>query len=109
MFVGRAGEQQDFPWDEGSLLEVAQQELRLTLGISAQPILQRVSIWERAMPQYNLGHPQRLERIERALEKWGGLYLAGNGYRGIGIPDCIRSGELAAHKALTGQGLPLLP
>ena len=48
------------------------------------------------MPQYNLGHPERLKRLETAIERWPGLALAGNGYRGIGIPDCIHSGELAA-------------
>jgi len=50
------------------------------------------------MPQYNLGHPEKLAQIESALEKYSTLALAGNGYRGIGIPDCIRSGELAVEK-----------
>jgi oxygen-dependent protoporphyrinogen oxidase len=53
------------------------------------------------MPQYNLGHPERLQRIDAALQKWPGLSLAGNGYRGIGIPDCIHSGELSAEAVLT--------
>jgi oxygen-dependent protoporphyrinogen oxidase len=53
------------------------------------------------MPQYNLGHPERLERIERRLADHPGLALAGNAYQGIGIPDCIHSGELAAEKILS--------
>ncbi len=92
MFVGRAGQEAQLSWDEEGLLEVAKEELRLTLGITAEPVLQRVYIWERAMPQYNLGHPERLERIDTQLESWPGLKLAGNGYEGIGIPDCIHSG-----------------
>jgi oxygen-dependent protoporphyrinogen oxidase len=52
-------------------------------------------MWESAMPQYNLGHPDKLKKIDAALENHPGLALAGNGYRGIGIPDCIHSGELA--------------
>jgi oxygen-dependent protoporphyrinogen oxidase len=52
------------------------------------------------MPQYNLGHPDILTRIEAALEGYPTLALAGNGYRGIGIPDCIHSGELAVEKIL---------
>ena len=48
------------------------------------------------MPQYNLGLPERLARIDAAVERLPGLALAGNGYRGIGIPDCIHSGEQAA-------------
>jgi oxygen-dependent protoporphyrinogen oxidase len=67
----------------------------LTLGISAEPILSRVFVWENAMPQYNLGHPAKLAQIDSALGNHPGLALAGNGYRGIGIPDCIHSGEVA--------------
>ncbi len=96
VFVGRAG--QDIPWNENDLLELAKEELNLTLGITAAPILSRVFMWEGAMPQYNLGHPEKLRQIDAALEKYPGLALAGNGYRGIGIPDCIHSGELAIKK-----------
>lgn len=96
VFVGRAG--QDIPWDEHELLELAKEELQLTLGITVEPLLARVFVWEDAMPQYNLGHPEILQRIDAALEKYPGLALAGNGYRGIGIPDCIHSGELAVEK-----------
>lgn len=93
VFVGRAG--QDIPWNQNDLLELAKEELKLTLSITADPLLHRVFLWEKAMPQYNLGHPDILKRIDTALEKYPGLALAGNGYRGIGIPDCIHSGELA--------------
>ena len=48
------------------------------------------------MPQYTLGHPERLERIDSALSRHPGLALAGAAYRGVGIPDCIHSGEQAA-------------
>ena len=100
VFVGRAGQEQDIPWDDAGLLTLAQEELRMTLGIAAQPTLWRVFRWERAMPQYNLGHLERLARIEAMLQRWPSLALAGNGYRGIGIPDCIRSGELAVQRIL---------
>ncbi len=100
VFVGRAGEEGNVPWDEQGLLDLAQEELRLTLGITAQPVLGRVFRWERAMPQYNLGHPERLERIADLLSCYPGLALAGNGYRGIGIPDCIHSGQQAADQVL---------
>ena len=62
-------------------------------------------MWENAMPQYNLGHPEILNRIDAALEKYPGLALAGNGYRGIGIPDCIHSGELAMDKIANSMSL----
>jgi oxygen-dependent protoporphyrinogen oxidase len=101
IFVGRAG--QDIPWNENDLLALAKEELKLTLGITAEPLLHRVFMWENAMPQYNLGHPEILNRIDAALEKHSGLALAGNGYRGIGIPDCIHSGELAVNKILENR------
>jgi len=98
VFVGRAG--QDIPWSENELLELAHEELKLTLGITAEPLLARVFMWDKAMPQYNLGHPEILKRIDAALENLPGLALAGNGYRGIGIPDCIHSGEMAVERVL---------
>ncbi|MCJ7432561.1 MAG: FAD-dependent oxidoreductase, partial [Anaerolineales bacterium] len=101
VFVGRAG--QDIPWNENDLLALAKEELNLTLGIKVEPILSRVFMWDKAMPQYNLGHPEILKHIDAALEKHPGLALAGNGYRGIGIPDCIHSGELAVNKILENR------
>jgi oxygen-dependent protoporphyrinogen oxidase len=98
VFVGRAG--QDIPWNENDLLELAREELNLTLGITAEPLLSRVFMWDKAMPQYNLGHPEILKRIDLELENHSGLVLAGNGYRGIGIPDCIHSGEVAIERVL---------
>ncbi len=103
VFVGRAGQELPSPsgrggGGEGELLELAKEELKLTLGITAEPLVSRVFVWENAMPQYNLGHPEKLKQIDAALEKHPGLALAGNGYRGIGIPDCIRSGEEAVKK-----------
>jgi len=103
VFVGRAGQESDIPWDKSGLLELAREELELTLGITAEPLVSRVFIWESAMPQYNLGHPEKLAQIDAAIEKHPGLALAGNGYRGIGIPDCIHSGELAVEKILATE------
>jgi oxygen-dependent protoporphyrinogen oxidase len=103
VFVGRAG--QDIPWDEGELLDVAKEELKLTLEITTEPLVSRVFMWDKAMPQYNLGHPEILKRIDTELEKYPGLALAGNGYRGIGIPDCIHSGEVAVEKILNSMSL----
>ena len=103
VFVGRAGQESVIPWGEAGLLEVAREELQLTLGVTAEPLISRVFIWENAMPQYNLGHPEKLAQIDAALEKHPGLALAGNGYRGIGIPDCIHSGEMAVEKILATE------
>ena len=100
VFIGRAGQEGKIPWNETALLEIAREELHSTLGITAEPALSRVYQWEKAMPQYNLGHPDRLARIGNAVETLPGLALAGNGYHGIGIPDCIHSGEIAVGPVL---------
>jgi protoporphyrinogen/coproporphyrinogen III oxidase len=110
VFVGRAGQELPSPdgrgaGGEGELLDLAKEELRLTLGIHAEPLLHRVFVFDKAMPQYNLGHPEKLKQIDAALENYPGLALAGNGYRGIGIPDCIHSGELAVEKILNSMSL----
>jgi oxygen-dependent protoporphyrinogen oxidase len=52
------------------------------------------------MPQYGVGHLDRLDRIERLRQQLPGLALAGNGYRGIGLPDCVRSGQNAVKQVL---------
>ena len=112
VFIGRAGQEADLPWDEAGLQAIAREEVRQTLGIAAEPLLARVYRWEKAMPQFNMGHPARLERIDWMVNLIPGLALAGNGYQGIGIPDCIHSGELAAERVLkpmnepVGEGYP---
>jgi len=80
---------------DDELVGLARDELRL-LGIGAEPHLTLIHRWPRGMPQYVLGHPERLARIGEALERYPGLALAGAAYRGVGVPDCIRSGEEAA-------------
>jgi protoporphyrinogen/coproporphyrinogen III oxidase len=101
IFIGRAGQTDQISWTDSALLDIAREELHLTLGITADPILNRIYLWEKAMPQYALGHAQRLERIETQLRAYPGLALAGNAYQGIGIPDCIYSGEQAAQRLLS--------
>lgn len=99
VFIGRAGQMDDPNLDEGSLTKIARDELAEILDIRSEPLLVRVARWPRSMPQYNLGHPERLRTIGERLESLPGLRLAGAAYSGIGIPDCIRSGEEAARAA----------
>ncbi len=101
VFIGRAG--QEVPWDEPSLLRIAREETRSTLGITAEPLFSRIFTWDRVMPQYNLGHPETMATIKSRLEDHPGLALAGNAYSGIGIPDCIHSGELAVERILATE------
>jgi oxygen-dependent protoporphyrinogen oxidase len=81
------------------LVALGREELAL-LDVTSEPTLTRVQRWPLGMPQYVLGHPERVERIERALEAHPGLALAGAAYHGVGIPDCIASGEAAAESVV---------
>jgi oxygen-dependent protoporphyrinogen oxidase len=84
----------DLPDEE--ILGIVRQELHEILGLTVDPLFARVHRWKSAMAQYNVGHLDRLEKIDATRRQLPGLALAGNGYRGIGVPDCIRSGEQAA-------------
>jgi oxygen-dependent protoporphyrinogen oxidase len=81
-----------------NILGIVRDELRQILGVKADPLFTRLYRWKGAMAQYAVGHLERLQRIEGLLKQLPGLALAGNGYRGIGVPDCIRSGEAAAQQ-----------
>jgi oxygen-dependent protoporphyrinogen oxidase len=91
-FAGGALQPEMFA-DPGPRIE---QDLCELLGIHEEPIFTETAKWERSMPQYEVGHLDRVTLIENELTKLPGLALAGNSYRGAGIPDCIRSGEAAA-------------
>jgi oxygen-dependent protoporphyrinogen oxidase len=79
---------------------VLEGELGAALGVAADPVISRVTRHPVAMPQYVVGHLTAVEAIERRLEAACGLFLAGAAYRGVGIADCVRSGETAAECAL---------
>jgi oxygen-dependent protoporphyrinogen oxidase len=97
-FVGGAMNETLLESDDAALVATARQELREALGITAEPVLTRVARWTKAMPQYHVGHMGRVEAIERCAAVHPGLHLAGGAYRGVGIADCVRSGEAAAER-----------
>jgi len=86
--------------DDGALATRARAELREALGITAEPVLTRLHRWPASMPQYRVGHLARAEAIEHAAAAQPGLALAGAAYRGVGIADCVRSGEAAAERVV---------
>jgi oxygen-dependent protoporphyrinogen oxidase len=88
--------------DDATLVAGARQELQAALGITAPPGITRVWRWPASMPQYRVGHLERVDAIERRLTTSPGLLLAGGAYRGVGIADCVRSGEAAAASVFTG-------
>jgi oxygen-dependent protoporphyrinogen oxidase len=86
---------------ESELGRLACEELGAVLAIRAEPRFMRVIRFPRSMPQYEVGFPERLRAIRERLAAHPGLFLAGSGMGAVGLPDCIRSGEEAAHAAFT--------
>ncbi|HEX9426773.1 MAG TPA: protoporphyrinogen oxidase [Candidatus Polarisedimenticolia bacterium] len=84
--------------DPELLTREAREQLLDIMGIEAPPLLARSFIWPKAMAQYEVGHLDKVETIEARLGALPGLGLAGNGLRGVGIPDCIKSGDRAAER-----------
>jgi oxygen-dependent protoporphyrinogen oxidase len=99
VYIGRYGQPDVTAWEDGRLLEIAQNEISETLGITSRPLFQRIIRYPGAMPQYNLGHLERLAVIDAHLANHPGLLMAGAAFNGVGIPDCITSGQEAAQKA----------
>ncbi len=95
-FLGGARDPDVLKMADDELVAISLQELEEILGDRPRPAFHRVYRWDRCMPQYAIGHLQRLQEIETCLARQPGLFLAGNGYRGVGIPDCIQSAAAAA-------------
>jgi oxygen-dependent protoporphyrinogen oxidase len=88
--------------DTDRLVAIVRTELAALVGITAAPVLARVERHERAMPQYAIGHLERVAAIEARVAALPGLAIAGAAYRGVGVPDCVRSGEAAADAVFGG-------
>ncbi len=95
-FFAGANAENVWPLADDQIVGIVRNELQQILGLRAEPLFARVYKWKSAMAQYGVGHLDRLDRMERLRQQLPGLALAGNAYRGIGVPDCIRSGRDAA-------------
>jgi oxygen-dependent protoporphyrinogen oxidase len=83
-------------WDDGRLLAAVRAELRAAMGVTAEPIFHHIVRWERAIPQYHLGHCERVAWVEEQARRHPGLFLAGNAYRGVAMNDCTEQAEALA-------------
>ena len=102
VFLGGMLQQELLKSDDEILLRIVRGELRDLMGIENEPLHTELARYPDAMPQYLVGHGRRVERIESLLGRHPGLALAGNAYGGVGLPDCVRSGEQAAERVLGG-------
>jgi oxygen-dependent protoporphyrinogen oxidase len=86
--------------DQQQAVEVARQEFERLMGIAAAPVFSTVHFLPSAMPQYIVGHQDRVAKIRASADALSGLHLVGNAYDGVGIPDCIRLARRAADEAV---------
>lgn len=98
VFIGGACQSELAGLGDERLLEIATGELAELIGARGEPLLAEIARWPASMPQYHLGHSERVDAIEQAAGAWPTLALAGSAYRGVGIPHCIHSGETAAER-----------
>jgi protoporphyrinogen/coproporphyrinogen III oxidase len=101
-FVGGALQPELFQLTDEEMVDTVLSELREILGVHGEPDFVKIYRYAHAMPQYLVGHLDRVARIEELVQKHPGLALAGIAYRGVGVPDVIGSGERAAEIVFNG-------
>jgi protoporphyrinogen/coproporphyrinogen III oxidase len=97
-----------FDWSDDEVLRACDRELRLAMGVRREPVFSQVVRWPRAIPQYEIGHPARVARIEALAAKYPGLYVTGNAYHGVAMNDVTEQAERIAARLvpspLRGEG-----
>ena len=106
VFIGGATHSEQLDFDDQAVTELVRSELSSLIGASGEPLLTRIGRHPRSMPQYNLGHLDRVATIRRHLAKYSRLYLAGVAYDGVGIPDCVHAAEMTADSVLDALANP---
>jgi protoporphyrinogen/coproporphyrinogen III oxidase len=98
---GGAGRPDIVDWSDDRLLSAVRKELRCSLGISAPPTSEQIIRWPMAIPQYRLGHLQKVATIEKLASSLPGLFLAGNPYGGVSLNDCTERASVVANQIVT--------
>jgi oxygen-dependent protoporphyrinogen oxidase len=99
VFVGGSRQPQHARWDDDKILAAVNNELRELMGVSGEPVIHHISRWERAIPQYYIGHLQIVDQIDRFEERHPGLFISGNFRNGISVGDCIIQSDSISRRA----------
>ncbi|MUK90101.1 protoporphyrinogen oxidase [Ornithinibacillus sp. L9] len=100
-YVGRPSDQSVVDLSDDEIIDIVLKDLNKTMDITAEPEFSVVTRWKNAMPQYTVGHQERIANIRKeAREQLPGLFLTGSSFEGIGVPDCIEQGEKAVSDVL---------
>lgn len=101
-YLGRENGEDLLHLEDQELVQLVRKEMKQIIGLDQEPLFYHVNRWPQSMPQYQIGHVERLQTVQEHLASaYPGLFLCGAGYRGIGIPDCIAQGKAAALEAFT--------
>jgi hypothetical protein len=100
VFVGGALQQDVFELTDEQIECLMWEDLHTYLGLKSVPLLSLITRYQRAMPQYNIGHVERVNNIRGKLGNYPGIAVAGSAFEGVGIPDCIASGQRAAESVV---------
>lgn len=99
-YVGRPGEEAIVEANDQTIVNAVLADLQNIMAIRTRPTFYRVTRWKKAMPQYQVGHLQRIERFKKACAKHPGLYVTGAYFGGVGVPDCIDQGQACAKQLM---------
>ncbi|AIE59270.1 protoporphyrinogen oxidase [Bacillus methanolicus MGA3] len=101
-YVGRAGDETVVDLSDDQIIKIVLDDLNKIMNITAEPEFAVISRWKDSMPQYTVGHKQRIDTIKRHVaEELPGVFIAGSSFEGLGLPDCIDQGEAAVEKVLS--------
>ncbi len=98
VFFGGSRSPETMTYDDDKLLTVVRQELQDMLGIEAAPLFHRIFRWNKANPQYDINHLERITALENALPE--GIYVTGGAFRGVGMPDCVHQSQQTVNTLL---------
>ena len=99
-FLGRAGDEEMLKLGDDELSRLAQDEIGSILDVPVEPVLKRVHRCGKSLPQYVMGHKEKLEALDEGMNKMPGVFLTGAAFGGVGLPDCIKQAALSAKRAL---------
>ncbi|WP_442599055.1 protoporphyrinogen oxidase [Neobacillus sp. D3-1R] len=100
-YLGKPGDQEVVELTDEEIIDIALKDLNKTMNITGKPLFHVVTRWKKTMPQYTVGHKERIQAVKDGLSKeLPGVFLAGSAFEGVGIPDCIDQGEAAVQKVL---------
>lgn len=99
-FIGGSKNAELVSLSDSEMIKLVREELKDIMGIDAEPVIAKVFRWINSMPQYTIGHEERISWIDEKVARYPGLYITGSAYHGIGISDSVRNGEVIAKKVL---------